>query len=88
MLLLMIEKEMPIDCVLYADTGVEFPETRDHIAKLDKLLCRERGIPLVAGLTCGHSLPTMSLPLGATVQLKAGADGSFLFRPAAAGDNT
>ena len=44
MLLLMIEKEMPIDCVLYADTGVEFPETRDHIAKLDTLLCRERGI--------------------------------------------
>ena len=44
MLLLMIEKEMPIDCVLYADTGMEFPEMGDHIAKLDKLLYRERGI--------------------------------------------
>ena len=51
-------------------------------------VCREKNIPLVTGLTCGHTLPTMSLPLGATVQLKAGADGSFLFRPAAAGDNT
>ena len=50
-------------------------------------VCREKNIPLVTGLTCGHTLPTMSLPLGATVQLKAGADGSFLFRPAAAGDN-
>ena len=26
MLLMMLEKEMPIDCVLWADTGMEFPE--------------------------------------------------------------
>ena len=44
MLLLMIEKDMPIDCVLYADTTMEFPEMEAHIAKLDDLLCRERGI--------------------------------------------
>lgn len=35
---------MPIDCVLYADTGMEFPEMYDHLAKLDDLLFRERGI--------------------------------------------
>ena len=35
---------MPIDCVLYADTGMEFPEMEAHIAKLDDLLYRERGI--------------------------------------------
>ena len=35
---------MPIDCVLYADTGMEFPEMEAHIAKLDDLLFRERGI--------------------------------------------
>ena len=35
---------MPIDCVIYADTGMEFPEMVAHIAKLDDLLCRERGI--------------------------------------------
>lgn len=40
----MIEKGLPIDCVLYADTGMEFPEMEAHIAKLDDLLCRERGI--------------------------------------------
>lgn len=44
LMLLMIEKGMPIDAVLRADTGVEFPEMEDHIAKLDDLLYRERGI--------------------------------------------
>ena len=44
LLLLMMEKEMPIDCVLYADTTMEFPEMEAHIAKLDDLLYRERGI--------------------------------------------
>ena len=44
LLLLMIEKEMPIDCVLYADTTMEFPEMEAHIAKLDEHLYRERGI--------------------------------------------
>lgn len=42
--LLMIEKNMPIDCVLYADTGMEFPEMEAHIAKLDNLLYKRRGI--------------------------------------------
>jgi len=44
LLLLMLEKGMSIDCVLYADTGMEFPEMRAHIAKLDDLLFRERGL--------------------------------------------
>ena len=44
LLLLMMEKEMPIDCVLYADTTMEFPEMEAHIAKLDDRLYRERGI--------------------------------------------
>ncbi len=44
MLLLMIERNMPIDMVLYADTGMEFPEMYDHIAKLDAYLYAQRGI--------------------------------------------
>lgn len=44
MLLLMIERNMPIDMVLYADTGMEFPEMYDHIAKLDAYLYEQRGI--------------------------------------------
>jgi len=44
MLLLMIERGMPIDMVLYADTGMEFPEMYAHIAKLDAYLDEQRGI--------------------------------------------
>jgi 3'-phosphoadenosine 5'-phosphosulfate sulfotransferase (PAPS reductase)/FAD synthetase len=44
LLILMIEKGLPIDSVLYADTTMEFPEMEDHIAKLDDFLFRERGI--------------------------------------------
>lgn len=43
-LLLVLEKDMPLDYVVYADTGMEFPEMEAHIAKLDDLLFRERGI--------------------------------------------
>ena len=31
MLLLMIERDMPIDVVLTADTGMEFPEMYEHM---------------------------------------------------------
>ena len=44
LMLLMIEKGLPIDCVLYADTTMDFPEMEAHIAKLDDLLFRECGI--------------------------------------------
>ena len=44
MLLRMIEKDMPIDAVLFADTGMEFHELYEHLQKLDEHLFRERGI--------------------------------------------
>ena len=44
LLLQMIERGMPIDAVLSADTGMEFPEMYGHLEKLDDLLYRERGI--------------------------------------------
>lgn len=44
LLLLMIEKGMPIDCVLYANTTMEFPEMEAHISKLDDFLFQKRGI--------------------------------------------
>lgn len=44
LLLLMIERGMPIDIVLNTDTGMEFPEMYDHLAKLDEYLYRERGL--------------------------------------------
>lgn len=50
---------------------------REVIAEVVEPVCREGNIPLVIGLTCGHSLPSMSLPLGTEARLEAGADGSF-----------
>lgn len=44
MLLLMIEKGMPIDLVLTADTGMEFPEMYEHLAKVDTFLYEKRKI--------------------------------------------
>lgn len=44
MLLLMIERGMPIDIVISADTGMEFPEMYGHLAKVDEYLYRERGL--------------------------------------------
>ena len=32
----MIERGMPIDCVLFCDTGLEFPAMYDHLARLEK----------------------------------------------------
>lgn len=36
MLLKMIEENIPIDCVLFCDTGLEFPEMYEHIDKVEK----------------------------------------------------
>ena len=46
MLLLMLEAGMPIDCVITADTGMEFPEMYRQWDKIDQLLYQERGIHL------------------------------------------
>ena len=46
MLLLMIESGMPIDCVITADTGMEFPEMYRHWDMIDQVLYQERGIHL------------------------------------------
>lgn len=43
-LLLMIERGMPIDMVLCADTGMEFPEMYTHLEKVDAHLYRERSL--------------------------------------------
>lgn len=44
MLILMLEHDMPIDVVFWADTGMEFPEMYRHINQLDTYLYRKRGI--------------------------------------------
>ena len=44
LLLLMIERGLPIDAVIWADTGMEFPEMYAHIAKVGEYLYQERGL--------------------------------------------
>ena len=50
---------------------------REVIAEVVEPVCRERGIPLVTGIPCGHSLPTASLPLGTEAIVSAGGGGTF-----------
>ncbi|MEG1385568.1 MAG: phosphoadenosine phosphosulfate reductase family protein [Oscillospiraceae bacterium] len=42
MLLMMLEKQMPIDLILFCDTGLEFPAMYDHIDKVEKYI----GMPI------------------------------------------
>ncbi len=44
LLILMIEKELPIDIVINADPWMEFPEMYEHLERVDEYLYRERGI--------------------------------------------
>ena len=46
MLLLMTEHGMPIDMVLAADTGMEFPEMYRHWDQVEQYLYRKRGLKL------------------------------------------
>ncbi len=41
MLLLMIEKNMPIDEIIFCDTGMEFPAMYEHIDRVEKLIGRK-----------------------------------------------
>lgn len=37
MLLMMLERNMPVDEIIFCDTGKEFPAMYDHIAKVERL---------------------------------------------------
>ena len=41
MLLGMLERDIKIDCILFCDTGLEFPAMYDHIAKVEKNIGRK-----------------------------------------------
>lgn len=41
MLLGMLEREMQVDCILFCDTGLEFPQMYEHIAKVEKDIGRK-----------------------------------------------
>lgn len=41
MLLRMLEEKMPVDIILFCDTGLDFPEMYDHIKKVEKYTNRK-----------------------------------------------
>lgn len=51
----------------------EHPENSLTIDQVFEELLVPEGKPILSGLACGHSLPNMSLPLGARVELDASA---------------
>lgn len=53
-LLLLLERGYPLDAVMFADTGMEFPEMYDHIQRVDEHLYRERGFHITT-LRSPHS---------------------------------
>lgn len=43
MLLMMLERKMPVDYILFCDTGVEFPEMYEHLQKVDDYIGEKYG---------------------------------------------
>ena len=41
MLLMMLEKGMPVDEIIFCDTGMEFPEVYQHIKQVEKYIGRK-----------------------------------------------
>ena len=41
MLLRMLDEGMPVDVILFCDTGLEFPAMYDHVAKVERDIGRE-----------------------------------------------
>lgn len=56
----------------WTDCPPENPERTLELSDILRELLLPAGVPILSGLPCGHVLPTMSLPLGATVVMDAG----------------
>ena len=57
----------------WTDCPPEYPDRTLTIPEIIEEVVLPAGKPVLSGLACGHSLPTMSLPLGATVVMGADA---------------
>lgn len=55
----------------WTDCPPEYPETTLELAEIFAELIAPAGKPAVMGLSCGHILPTSTLPLGAQAELDA-----------------
>ena len=57
----------------YTDCTADDPEKSLTLMQVFEDILKPLGIPVLGGVTCGHDLPTLSLPLGATAELDAEA---------------
>ena len=57
----------------YTDCQPDDPEKSLSLMQVFEEILKPLGIPVLGGVTCGHDLPTLSLPMGACVQLDADA---------------
>ncbi len=55
----------------WTNCGAEHPERSLTLAQVFEELIVPEGRPVLAGLACGHSLPSMSLPMGAVAEMDA-----------------
>lgn len=55
----------------WTDCTPEYPDRTLEISEIIQEVVLPEGKPVLAGLACGHVLPTMSLPFGATVVMDA-----------------
>lgn len=55
----------------WTDCPPEYPERTLEIPEIIREVVLPCGKPVLSGLSCGHSLPTMSLPLGLTAVMDA-----------------
>jgi muramoyltetrapeptide carboxypeptidase len=55
----------------FTDCAAKDPESSLTLTEIFSELLGPLGVPVLAGVACGHSLPTLSLPLGAWVRLDA-----------------
>ena len=57
----------------WTDCEPEYPDRTLTLPEIIEEVVLPAGKPVLSGLACGHSLPTMSLPLGATLVMDANA---------------
>lgn len=57
----------------YTDCEAKHPENSLTLAQVFEELLGPLGIPVLGGVSCGHSEPTLSLPLGAMAEMDAEA---------------
>lgn len=52
--------------------------SEENVADILRKILRNKKIPIIGGMKCGHSVPSLSLPLGVPVIIQSGRDKCFI----------